>query len=368
MFSTRIRKICDTYSKEFPATSFGSHDSGRWPFHRPNGGFRKKVRRLLTDLVFAWRIFRKVDKRYGCFLVCLFIKRKLRLATPHDWEKKHTRVKEILHKEFDTYLMSLVDQSIYIQAGKETTFSPFDGCIWIYWDNPIQMPDVVKSCISSVRHYANGKKVVLVNEENVENYVHLKAHIWEKYKSKLITKTHFSDIVRVSLLAQYGGIYMDATILQTADMPDYVTKRDFFTFKLDIDKPWEVVSHGNWCVFFIACKKGNLLMEATLDMMNAYWERYDLLIDYLWIDYLWIIASEKIPSIRRMLLEVPHTNPHLFSLGDLSMTCSDKDYLKAIAHEDTFFYKMSYKGTIGIPLKDENGNLTLLGRIIENNS
>ena len=160
---------------------------------------------------------------------------------------------------------------------------------------------------------------------------------------------------------------MDATILQTRKMPDYVTKSDFFTFKLKIEKAYEVVSNGNWCVFFISCKKNNLLMKVTLDMMNAYWEQYDFLVDYLWIDYLWITASERIPAIKKMLLDVPCSNPNLFSLRDLMAKCTYEEYKQRTGHEDTAFYKMSYKGTKGIPLRDGSGHTTLLGRIIENN-
>lgn len=366
MPSKRGHNRCDMYSKNPVTTSSDSYNSsGKGLCYRSDSRYWKKIHRVFTDLIFAWRILMKVDKWYGCFLFRWLLKRYLGFAKPHDWEEKHECVKKILHNEFDDFLTAFVHDPVYEE--KPSIHLMYEDCIWIYWDNVATMPAIVKSCISSVRRNSQGRKLVIVSENNIQDYITIEAHVMRKYKAGLISKTHFSDIVRISLLVKYGGLWMDATILQTATMPDYVTRGDFFTFKLDINKSWEVVSHGEWCVFFIACKKGNLLMKVTLDMMNAYWERYDLLIDYLLIDYLWMIASEKIPSIRKMLSEVPYTNSHLFSLRNLSMPCSNKDYLKVITHEDTCFYKMSYKGTVGVPLKDENGNLTLLGRIIENN-
>lgn len=319
------------------------------------------------QLVFAYRVYKNIDKDYGLFLYYWFIKQKLKLLKRKDWEDKHNHIKKILHREFDSYLSTLASRPIYEIKDKKTDFSPYDGSIWIYWDNPSEMPKIVKSCLNSVYKNSESKKIIVINEDTLHNYIHIEKHIIEKYKNGLITKTHYSDIIRTSVLTKYGGIWMDATILQTRKMPDYVEKGDFFTFKLNINKPWEVISNGNWCVFFIACKKKNLLMESTLKMMNNYWEKYDLLIDYLLIDYLWKIASEKIPAIKDMLSKVPQTNPNLFSLSPLNKICIDEEYQKKIQHSDTCFYKMSYKSTIGVPLRNKNGELTLLGQIIKNN-
>lgn len=326
-----------------------------------------KIYNSVIQIRFAYLIYKNIDKVYGLFLFNWFLKQKLKLLKQRDWEERHNHIKRILHKEFDNYLATLASKPIYEIGKQNTESSPYDGSIWIYWDNPSAMPAIVRSCISSIYKNSDGKRIVIINENNLQEYIHIEKHIIEKYKVGLITRTHFSDIVRTSLLAKYGGIWMDATILQTRRMPDYVSKGDFFTFKLKIDKPWTVISRGNWCVFFIACKKGNLLMEATKEMMNKYWKKYDILIDYLWMDYLWMITSEKIPAIKNMLSEVPYTNPHLFSLQNLAKTCTDKEYQEITQYDDTCFYKMSYKSTIGIPLKNKNGEFTLLGRIIDNN-
>lgn len=328
-----------------------------------------KIEKNLSILVFAIKVFVKIDKEYGIFLLKFFFKQKMKIVSPQDWMNKHSHVKRILHEIFDSYLSSMKDLPIYpIQSeNKSHKESLYDDSIWIYWDNPNNIPDLVKCCISSVRKYSDKKKIIIVNEQNYSNYIRVNSNILGKYRAGIISRTHFSDIVRVSLLEKYGGVYMDATILQTQRTPNYVTSTDFFTFKLKIEKPWEVVSNGEWSVFFISCKKQNLLMKATLSMMNSYWEKYDLLIDYLWMDYFWKIASEKIPSIKKMLSDVPYTNPYILSLKDFDIKCSNREYIYKISHNDTAYYKMSFKGIRNIPYKDIDGNTTLLGRIIENN-
>jgi len=326
-----------------------------------------KIHKSVIQLRFAYRVYKNIDKTYGLFLIYWFFKQKLRLLKRQDWEKRHILIKKILHKEFDNYLTTLTSRPIFNTEKQNTESSPYDGSIWIYWNNPSTMPAIVKSCISSIYKNSNGKKIIVLNENTLQDYIHIEKHIIEKYRAGFISKTHFSDIVRISLLARYGGIWMDATILQTHKMPDYVERNDFFTFKLKIDKPWETISHGNWCVFFIACKKGNLLIETTKEMMNEYWKKYDILIDYLWMDYLWMITSEKIPAIKNMLSQIPQTNPNLFSLKNLDKICTDKEYQEKTQQTNTCFYKLSYKSTIGIPLRNKNEKLTLLGQIIEHN-
>lgn len=337
--------------------------------HERKGYIRVKIAKNIEAIVFAIKVFLKIDKKYGIFLIKFFFKQKVKLTTQKDWMKKHLYVKRILHNNFDPYLSTLQNMPIYsIQSdGYSYEESQYDNSIWIYWDNPNDIPDIVKSCISSIKKNSNSMTVIMVNEQNFSHYVQIDYKIQKKYRAGIITKTHFSDIVRISLLEKYGGLYMDATILQTKTIPSYVTKTDFFTFKLKIEKPWEVVSNGEWCVFFISCKKHNLLMKATLSMMNSYWEKYDLMIDYLWIDYMWKVASEVIPSVKKMLLDVPSTNSYVLSLKDFEKICSIEEFQEMISHDDTAYYKMSCKGVRNIPYKDMDGNTTLLGRIIEYN-
>lgn len=316
----------------------------------------KRIKDNLRRLSSAYSIYRKVDKRCGTFLIKLFVKEKLRMVGKQDYENKHALIKYFLIKKFAKYLKYLhQEEQIKIIDGSNNT-------IWIYWDNLNSIPKIVRCCISSIKKNNPDKEVVIVDEKNIANYIEIEEHVWNKYKKGCITKTHFSDIVRISLLLKYGGIYMDATILQVGQMPSDITHSQFFTMRLQINQSWKVVSQGNWCVFFIACSKGNLLMKATLDMMNEYWRDESLLIDYLLIDYLWSIAADNNNSIRKMLDDVPFTNPELFNLSP-SLVCSDSDFNNYVNNKDTQFYKLSYKSTIGVP-EYRNGKFTVLEHII----
>lgn len=66
------------------------------------------------------------------------------------------------------------------------------------------------SCIGSKMYIqcaknANGYPVHIVGSNNVHNYNKLEQRILDKVKSKAISLTHLSDIIRMNLLAEHGG-------------------------------------------------------------------------------------------------------------------------------------------------------------------
>ena len=46
-----------------------------------------------------------------------------------------------------------------------------------------------------------------------------------------ISNTHFSDLIRLNLLNQYGGTWIDSTCLQTEKIPDYIKNSNLFLYK-----------------------------------------------------------------------------------------------------------------------------------------
>lgn len=95
--------------------------------------------------------------------------------------------------------------------------------------------------------------------KNYKDYVNMPDYIIRKQQSGEIDLTHFSDILRMMLLAQHGGIWMDSTLL--------IPSKHLGTFIRPEDKFWSChhhtryynISQGGWVSFFLACGKGNIL-------------------------------------------------------------------------------------------------------------
>jgi len=80
--------------------------------------------------------------------------------------------------------------------------------IWTYWDG--DPPDFVNHCIKSWKHYNDDHVVRVLNKENLSTY--LPDVDFSKMKH-IDNPTRFSDMVRLHVLAKFGGIWTDASII-----------------------------------------------------------------------------------------------------------------------------------------------------------
>ena len=284
----------------------------------------------------------------------------LRIRNPKDRQKVFERL-EKFWEGFADVIYKYKDQPVYPQSNLSNDDT--ESTIWVYWNDVSNMPQMVSSCINLIRKNSNGCKVVVVTESTVPNYLHLDEIVWQKYRDGKISRTHFSDIVRIALLVKYGGVWMDCTLLLTQPLPKIVTSSDFYTNRLNVKDDINICA-GRWSTFFLACHKNNLLMRAALDVFNEYWKRYDDIVDYVWMDYIFNMLYKKIPSIKKMIDSVPYNNPNIWILQTMvSKPYSEQEFKNIFADKSRFLYKLSYKDSIGIPLHDKNGTPTLLGRI-----
>ena len=284
----------------------------------------------------------------------------LRMRNPKDKQKAFDRMNRFWETFLDV-ILPYKDQSVYPQGENAASGEP--ATIWLYWNNPSVMPQMVRSCISLIKKNSNGCKVVVVSENTVKDYLQLDDVVWKKYREGKISRTHFSDIVRIALLYQYGGVWMDCTLLLTRPLPVIVTSSDFYTNRLNVKDDVNVCA-GRWSTFFIACHRHNLMMRAALDVFVEYWKRYDDIVDYVWMDYIFNMLYNHIPSIKKMLDEVPYNNPDIWILQTMIAKPFPKEQFDAIfADENRFMYKLSYKDSVNAPYYDSKGSLTLMGQV-----
>lgn len=57
-----------------------------------------------------------------------------------------------------------------------------------------------------------GYEFRIVDLTNYHNWVQLPQYVEEKFRKGLIPPALFSDLLRLALLKQYGGVWMDASV------------------------------------------------------------------------------------------------------------------------------------------------------------
>lgn len=282
----------------------------------------------------------------------------LRMRYPEDHQKELDRM-ILFWDDFLDVIKPYKNEPLYPNVADDNK----DAVIWIYWNDPKTMPLMVQKCVERIRQNSNGHDVIVVTENTVSDYLQLDEVVWRKYREGKISKTHFSDIVRIALLYNYGGVWMDCTLLLTQPLPDFVTSSDFYTTHLsEGDK--HNISYGRWSTFFMACHKGNLMMKLALDVFVEYWKRYDHIVDYVWMDYIFNMIYDNVPSVKKMIDAVPCNNPGVWLLQlKIDKAFSKEEFDALFCDKDRFIYKLSYKKSFGDSCRDKDGNITLMGRV-----
>lgn len=211
--------------------------------------------------------------------------------------------------------------------------------IWIFWaqgyDN---MPFVVKKCYESVLKNRGMFDVILLDMENIKQYIDIPALIYKKVDEKKITLTHFSDILRFSLLRKYGGWWIDSTVFVSKSI---VSPTKLFTIKQTYNDMY--VSGAKWCGFLWYMPPNHPLANFMVDYLYDYWGKYDKLIEYLLVDYMIQVFYEKNKVFKNEIDSLPETNPDLYFFQN---NVSEQLYNEDVWHKivtRTQFFKTTWK-------------------------
>lgn len=180
------------------------------------------------------------------------------------------------------YATVLQKQKVYY-ATQELEHSK-SKIVWFCWLQGLeQAPLIVKVCYASLQKHLTDWEIKVIDGKNWKEYVQLPDYIVQKWEKKLIPPALFSDLLRLQLLIQYGGSWIDATILCTGFTPqnekdsrDYL-EADLFVFQYARPGVNEWSGISNW--FITSCTNNKVLLLLR-DMLFEYWREYDYLLDY----------------------------------------------------------------------------------------
>ena len=132
--------------------------------------------------------------------------------------------------------------------------------IWSFWDSK-EMPEVVKICINNWKELHPDFEINILNNETIHTFLP------NFPKLKDFNPVFKSDLLRLSLLKEYGGIYLDASVFLNQRLDQYISfyienNLDLLVFSSEghpNDKKYPITE--NW---FIISEKNNLFIEKWL--------------------------------------------------------------------------------------------------------
>ncbi|MBE5943308.1 MAG: capsular biosynthesis protein [Lachnospiraceae bacterium] len=212
--------------------------------------------------------------------------------------------------------------------------------VWVCWFQGIeQAPYIVKKCYQSLQDNLKDKEIILLTDDNYRDYVTFPNHVQEKIDKGYISKTHMSDLLRLELLANYGGTWIDATVFLSGDnYPDYIFDSDLFLFqdlKPGLDGHPTCIS--SW---FMTATTNNPIILLTRDLLYEYWRKNKSLIDYFLVHDMFQLAIETYPEEWDKNMPFSNSLPHILLLRMFDKY--EEKTWEAIKNQ-TAVHKMTYK-------------------------
>jgi hypothetical protein len=150
--------------------------------------------------------------------------------------------------------------------------------IWVYWAQGMQSaPAVVRRCQEELLRLHTNEEVVVLDDSLVPHYVDVPPIVLERTQHD---KTKFSDVLRLELLARYGGIWMDATCLPRQRVFEPVVDllaSGFFAFR------YRSARISSW---LLASEPNHPIVALLREAQYVYWEQHRRPLDYYLIHHL----------------------------------------------------------------------------------
>jgi hypothetical protein len=156
--------------------------------------------------------------------------------------------------------------------------------LWLQgWDNA---PWLQKQAAKSWEINNPEWKVEYIDFNNLKDYVSDIDYIYDETKN--ITPQAKSDIIRLSLLKKYGGIWADATLLCMQPLDNWIEDAlEPYGFWMYRGGGGGQMSNKEGCAaWFIISEKDNYLITEWKNKCDEYWNNHDTPHIYYWVDSL----------------------------------------------------------------------------------
>lgn len=330
------------------------------------GNTRKKLATCTKEFFSLWRYYSFLYAFYNfIWWLCFYTRPPFcyKLST-YVIKKKTAWLDNYIEKEYK----QIIDKY------KENTYSCETYChtteprIWVFWGQGEEnMPPLVKACYQQLTHY--NKNVMLVTNENVNRYITLPNIIIDKVNTGKISWAYYSDIIRNTLLAQYGGLWLDATVWVAGELPiEELKDYRFFSPAENLQANSKSVrfystfeyNWNGWCLW--SNVKGFPIFSLVSKMLIEIAIKEQIIPDYVTIDYLIYYAIRNIPATHNDIEKAKTFKcGKRHKLATIMNEAWSEERYQELLKED-YFFKLSFRANW--KENTESGEPTFYGTLI----
>lgn len=210
--------------------------------------------------------------------------------------------------------------------------------IWTCWfQGPANAPELVRKCLRSWKDKNPGWDFRCLDARTAIRYAPLLANF--DLNSRTLTAASLSDILRISLLHEFGGVWADATVFCNRPIDDWLAPlfgEGFFAF----DRPTPDRMLSSW---FLAAEPEHPVIAEWARAVRDYWSARATADAYFWFHRLFQSICEAEPRVAQAWERVPKISadgPHriqaLGMLSDAAQTAAAVDW-------STPCFKLTYR-------------------------
>ncbi|WP_439818040.1 capsular polysaccharide synthesis protein [Weissella paramesenteroides] len=245
---------------------------------------------------------------------------------------KMLKVKKRLRRKYTNELAKNLDI-------KERNVS---NIIWTLWLQGMKnAPAIVKRSIKSIKRALPEQEVVILDGENFKEYVDIPEDILNKWKTGIISNQHFSDIIRMELLIQHGGTWIDSTVFLESnfDLLQNILDSDQ-TFFFQNMRPGQMGNSIWLSSWFIHSTSNEPTLLRVREILYNYWRNNNFIIDYFLFHIIWHLVYESHQEEFNKVKKIPNALP--LQLMYLLNEKNDKNLTETILEEFPL-QKLTYK-------------------------
>jgi hypothetical protein len=156
-----------------------------------------------------------------------------------------------------------------------------------------------------------------------------------------MSTVHFCDVIRLLLLSEHGGIWIDCTVLITGKPREY-SNLDFFAFSRNRD-PRLIAS------WWLEARQGSYIINFWLAYLIRYWEQHEEAIDYFLMHHIFESLYFLDGSFEKSWDSVPRISadpPHELQAALFEVFTQDR-YQEIVA--SSTIHKLTWKHESQIP-------------------
>ena len=305
-------------------------------------GIRRIIKRIGDELKATIEIAKKVSCKAAINTLIGKIDIQIMVHTgriEYKWIRKNLMKK---HKAMNEYFKKIYENYKVPEFKEENPNKKYINKIWVcWWQGESDMPEIVRKCIKSIKKNAGDYEIIIITDDNYNEFVNFPKWIMEKYKNGIITKTHLSDLLRLEILSKYGGIWLDSTFYCTGNLEKYF-ELPFWSIKRP-DYRHTSVACGSFANYSFGCDFDNReIFWIIKNYLLEYWKKYDYLIDYLFLDYIIVYCINNNELVMKRFNEIQPNNPQCDELLKLLNSVYDKKVFEELI-KNTDLFKLSWK-------------------------